>query len=111
MSLTSTQTPKTQTIRFTRGVCYRGTDYGPEHLDEPITMPGWEAAGFLSRGAAVIYVPPPPVETETEPETGAGADGEQVADQGSDGAGTAATGDTPSAPAGAPSGRGKKKGK
>jgi hypothetical protein len=60
MSITSTQAPKTLTIRFTSGVCVNGIDYGPDHWDMPVTLPGTQALGFIARGKARIEPPPAP---------------------------------------------------
>jgi len=57
MAIISTLDPKTITIRFIRGCCYEGVDYGPEHLDRPVTMPTNKARGYLENSKARIYVP------------------------------------------------------
>ncbi|MGH7463164.1 MAG: hypothetical protein ACREMA_19330 [Longimicrobiales bacterium] len=62
------------TIRFTKGTCFNGVDYGPKHKDEPVTMPNWQARQFLQSGRAVL------IGGEVQGSTEAAAQGEVSSD-------------------------------
>lgn len=71
-----TQSPEV-TVRFTGpwGTCIDGIDYGPNHVDAPVTLPRHIANEFIRRGRAKLdrrpVIVPPPV---SEPEGGDGPD-------------------------------------
>lgn len=56
-------------VRFTKGTCYDGVDYGPEHLDIDVPLPKHVADEYMYQGRIRLRpeIRPPEPESELPP--------------------------------------------